>query len=204
MDRWNFVSLCGLLLMYGITVYTIFAPETMQPMMGSINVLSLVILVIYILLLWKQPKVSEEDDKEADSNLTIKQIIVLFVVFSLLLIGSSIGITYMTDLITKENPWLGGTVAGAILLGVATSLPEVISTFQLFKIKNYDAGYGNMIGSCTFNYSILAFVDFFSWTNWNGEIVAKRGIFISNMDSQQLTLYGIIVVVLMMVLMGLK
>lgn len=173
-------------------------------MMGSINVLSLVILVIYILLLWKQPKVSEEDDKEADSNLTIKQIIVLFVVFSLLLIGSSIGITYMTDLITKENPWLGGTVAGAILLGVATSLPEVISTFQLFKIKNYDAGYGNMIGSCTFNYSILAFVDFFSWTNWNGEIVAKRGIFISNMDSQQLTLYGIIVVVLMMVLMGLK
>ena len=123
--------------MYLLTAYAIFAPASWQPMLGSINAISIIILIIYVILLIKQPKESddEEEKKETESKLTVKQIIILFIVFSVLLIAASILITYITDLITKEVPWLGGTVAGAILLGVATSLPEVISTFQFFKIN---------------------------------------------------------------------
>lgn len=192
--------------MYLLTAYAIFAPASWQPMLGSINAISIIILIIYVILLIKQPKESddEEEKKETESKLTVKQIIILFIVFSVLLIAASILITYTTDLITKEVPWLGGTVAGAILLGVATSLPEVISTFQLFKIKIYNAGYGNMIGSCTFNFSILSLVDFISWTYWNGDIVADRGIFIANNDSRQLVVFGLITIVATGILLYLK
>lgn len=190
--------------MYGLSAYAIFAPVNIQPMLGSINCISFIIMIIYIILIVKQPKESEEENIENNSKLTIKQIVFLFILFSVLLIIVSILITYTTDLITKEISWLGGTIAGAILLGVATSLPEVISTFQLFKIKNYNAGYGNMIGSCTFNYLILSLVDFISWTNWNGDIIADRGIFITNNDSKQLIIFGIIVVITIGVLLGFK
>ena len=52
-----------------------------------------------------------------------------------------------------------------------------------------------MIGSCTFNFSILSLVDFISWTYWNGDIVANRGIFIANNDSRQLVVFGLITIV---------
>lgn len=204
-DKWHLVSLLVLLFMYGLTSYAMFAPREIQPMLGSINAISIINLVIYILLIVFQPKESiEESKEEIQSKLTLKQIILLFILLAILLIGASIGITYMTDLISNEIPWLGSTIAGAILLGVATSLPEVISTFQLFKKKNFDAGIGNMIGSCTFNFLVLSFSDLISWSNYNGDLILERGIFISSTDANQLTYFGLIVVFLTIILLSLK
>lgn len=204
-EKWHLISLLVLLLMYGLTSYAMFAPKEIQPMLGSINAISIINLVIYILLIVFQPKESAEENKEdIQSKLTLKQIILLFILLAVLLIGASIGITYMTDLISKEIPWLGSTIAGAILLGVATSLPEVISTFQLFKKRNFDAGIGNMIGSCTFNFLVLSLSDLISWSNYNGDLILERGIFISSADANQLTYFGLIVVFLTIILLSLK
>ena len=204
-DKWHLVSLLVLLVMYGLTFYAMFAPKEYQLMLGSINVISIVIFVIYVILLIFQPKENEEkEDVEVKSNLTLTQIIILFVVLSIVLIGASIGITYMTDMISNELPWLSGTVAGAILLGVATSLPEVISTFQLFRVRNFDAGFGNMVGSCTFNFLVLSIADFISWSNWNGDVITERGIFIATGDAKQLVIFGLIAIVSMIALLLLK
>lgn len=203
--KWHLVSLLTLFVMYGLTCYALFVPTKYQPMLGSINALSFVILLVYIILIIFQPKESDEaTEEEQTSMLSLKQIIILFIVCSLLLIGASIGITYMTDMISSRLPWLGGTIAGAILLGVATSLPEVISTFHLFKKRNFDAGYGNMIGSCTFNFSILALADFISWSNWNGPFINERGIFIATADSKQLALFGLIAISAITLMLVLK
>lgn len=61
-----------------------------------------------------------------------------------------------------------------------------------------------MINSCTFNFSILSLVDFISWTYWNGDIVADRGIFIANNDSRQLVVFGLITIVATGILLYLK
>src|SRR5574344_961729 len=201
---WHIVSLIALLGMYGLTAYALFAPSNIQPMLGSINAISFIIIAIYIVLIIKQPKENDKEEKVTDSKLTVKQIVFLFIGASILLIAASIGITYFTDMITHEIPWLGGTVAGAILLGVATSLPEVISTFHLFRIKNLDSGYGNMIGSCTFNFLVLAIADFISWEQWNGSVVGDRGIFISTSDSRQLLLFGFINIAAILILLVVK
>jgi len=191
--KWHLVLTLALLGMYALSMYALLAPENLQLMIGDINFISVLLLLVYIVLMVKQPKQDEvENIQETESKLTLKQIIWLFIIFGILLIGVSIAITYMTDLIKHEIAWLNGTIAGAIFLGVATSLPEVISTFHLFKLKNLNAGLGNMIGSCTFNLLILVFADVISWANIGGNSadVTARGIFISNIDSQQLIIFG--------------
>ena len=140
-----------------------------------------------------EPEQREEDEKAV--NWTLKKIVILFSVCAVLLIGSSIALTYLTSLIQEAIPALSGSVAGALLLGIGTSIPEIISTAQLFRKKNYDAGYGNMIGSCTFDFAILALADFVSWHQMNPGLnnVVDRGIFIAEPDAIQFEIAGLAV-----------
>ena len=144
-------SLLYIITQQEVNVNTITCASEYTQMLGSINAISIVILAIYVVLIVKQPKESEEHHDDIDSKLTVKQIVVLFVVFSLLLIVASVLITYTTDLITKEIPWLGGTVAGAILLGVATSLPfdKKNSVTNVTELSNHCSGDSFFFKRCT-------------------------------------------------------
>ncbi|MCF0111511.1 MAG: cation transporter [Erysipelotrichaceae bacterium] len=97
-------------------------------------------------------------NEDCESPLTVKQILVRFVIVSIGIILSSITITYITDEIA-EVLHLGSGIAGAIFLGVATSLPELASTVSLFKMQNYDIAFGNIAGSNIFNLIILSVTD---------------------------------------------
>ena len=55
------------------------------------------------------------------------------------------------------------TVAGAIFLAIATSLPELTSTFVLCKKGNFNAALGDITGSCLFNFMIIALAEFMSF-----------------------------------------
>lgn len=129
---------------------------------GWFNPISILIVAIYALSVWKTPKEEEAEEKETESKLTIKQIAILFTVFSILLIAMSIGITYHTNWIVETFKF-GDTFGGALFLGVATSLPELTSTINLCKKRNFNAAYGNILGSCVFNFIILAFADILSF-----------------------------------------
>ncbi len=197
-QRWHVFNGIFCLAMYGCAAYAFFAPTSWQLMLGDINVVSIVIFLLYIVTLLIQPKTSEEDQDESEvPQWSLTKIWVLFGVSSLLLIGTSIGLTYLTAAIQKEIPALSGSVAGALLLGIGTSIPEIISTAQLFRKKNYDAGFGNMIGSCTFDFAILAVADFVSWHQMNEGLnnVIERGIFVAEPDAIQFEIAGIAVCV---------
>ena len=51
------------------------------------------------------------------------------------------------------------TLAGAVLLGIATSVPELTITLRLFKLRNYNIAVGNIVGSNLFNFLILVVAD---------------------------------------------
>ena len=130
---------------------------------GWFNPMSILIVAIYALAILKTPKTEEPDEEVEDtSKLSVKQIVILFICFSILLIAMSIGITYHTNWIV-ETFGFGETFGGALFLGVATSLPEMTSTINLCRKKNFDAAYGNILGSCVFNFLILAFSDVLSF-----------------------------------------
>ena len=99
-----------------------------------------------------------EASDEDDSRLTLKQVIVRFVLVSIGIIALSIVISYVTDEISDKLN-LGKGIAGALFMGIATSLPELASSVALFKKKSFDIAAGNMIGSNIFNMAILALTD---------------------------------------------
>lgn len=130
---------------------------------GWFNPMSILIVAIYALAILKTPKTEESDEEVEDtSKLSVKQIVVLFICFSILLIAMSIGITYHTNWIVNTFGF-GETFGGALFLGVATSLPEMTSTINLCRKKNFDAAYGNILGSCVFNFLILSISDVLSF-----------------------------------------
>ena len=139
---------------------------------GWFNPMSLVIAVIYIISIIKTPKVEDAENKETKSTLTVKQITILFIICGVLLVGSSIGMTYLVDWLISLFGF-GSTFAGALFLGLATSLPELTATITLSKKKNFNAAYGNIIGSCIFNFIILTFSDVFSFL-----VKSKQGQYI--------------------------
>ncbi len=202
------------LAMYGLAAYAFFAPRNVQLMLGDINFVSILIFALYVLTLIFQPKEDESDESEEkeEIKMSLRNIVIFFILSSIALIGTSIALTYLTKLIQSELPVLSGSVAGALLLGIGTSVPEIISTAQLFKKKNYDAGIGNMIGSCTFDFAIFALTDFLTWHQYNnaidsstGEfIISQRGLYILSADASQFELFGIGVCALVLVFLLLK
>ena len=128
-------------------------------LLGWFNPMSLVIIAIYVVSLILTPKTEEkEDNEEVDSHLTVKQIWIRFTLASIILIAASITVTIVTDKVVVGFG-IGETFGGSLFLGVATSLPEVTATLALCKKKNFDAAYGDIIGSCTFNIIILGIAD---------------------------------------------
>ena len=132
-------------------------------LIGWFNPMSLVIIAIYVVSVILSPKTEEkEESEEVDDSLTVKQIWIRFTLASIILIAASITVTIVTDKVVVGFG-IGETFGGSLFLGVATSLPEVTATIALCRKKNFDAAYGDIIGSCTFNIIILALADAMSF-----------------------------------------
>lgn len=130
----------------------------------GVSLLSIAILALYI---WSVRKMSNDENtadkaKEDTNPLTVKQVALRFAFYSVLLVAASIGITYASDYLAVQVG-LGTTVAGALLLGIATSLPELISCFVLARLGNFNAVVGNIVGSNLFNFAILTISDVVYW-----------------------------------------
>lgn len=132
-------------------------------LIGYFNPISILVVALYVISIVKTPKIEEaEGEDEKENNMTLKTATILFVIFALVLIGVSILTTYLTDAISvKFN--LGASFGGALFLGVATSIPELTSTINLARKKNFQAAYSDLIGSCIFNFLILAIGDALSF-----------------------------------------
>ena len=101
---------------------------------------------------------SGEDDEEDTNPLTLKQVLIRFAVVAVGIVVLSILISQVTDMLAEELN-LGKSLAGALFMGVATSLPELSSTITLFRKKSFDIAVGNIVGSNIFNLIILSISD---------------------------------------------
>lgn len=163
----QYIVITGCLIIYGIIAYGICAPSNAQPVLGPINFIALLIFVAYGLAIFLQPKNKsegeEEEKKDPLPNLSVKQVMIRFIIFAVLLVVISIFITYATDAISDKLFNGDDTIAGAIFLAIATSLPELTSTFVLCKKGNFNAAMGDITGSCLFNFLIIGIAEFLSF-----------------------------------------
>ena len=157
----NFVILYCLVT-YVAIVLNMFLPKIFDFHVLSLSVTSIVIIIAYVLgvkyLSGEESESSAEEGGEEESSLTMRGIIFRFVLCSIGLVGLSIWLTYLSDDIATSLG-MGAGLAGALFLGVATSLPELSSTVTLFRLRNYNIAVGNIVGSCLFNMIILTVAD---------------------------------------------
>ncbi|MCH5166098.1 MAG: sodium:calcium antiporter [Clostridiales bacterium] len=190
-----YVALGVVVGMYALTAIGLYLADYMR--LTWFSAVSPVILVLYILFVSKMPKTSEADEQESDDGITLKQAVVRFLICAVILIGASIAMTYLTDMVADKLE-LGKTFAGALFLGVATSLPELISSATLCYRGNYNAAAGNIIGSNVFNFAILFVADVLSF------MPDGSGIYILNGDSKWLLIFGAMATVTTAVMMFVK
>ncbi len=150
---------------------------------AGISVYSIILLVLYACSIKFMAGDSAESEGEDTSDLTLKQIIIRFVIMAVLLVVASIFITYAADQLS-ETFKLGKTVGGALFLGVATSLPELTSSIALIRKGNFNACAGNVMGSGVFNFCIISVAD----------ILYRGGsVYISNdKSSSYLNIFGLV------------
>lgn len=186
---------------FKITLFTLFlfALMFLAVILGldfsifNISIYSLIIIVTYAFSIRYMANDDSENDEETDNPLTIKQIAARFVILAILLVSVSIAITYVTDILA-DGFKLGATIAGALFLGIATSLPELTSTFALAKKSNFNAATGNILGSGVFNFAILAVAD----------ILYRGGSVFKSKDSGSLVVFGFIATLLTGICLFLK
>ncbi len=151
-------TLVATIIMYILVTSAMIFPAHFEVL--NTNPVSIIILVIYLgaVKMMSSDDSKEEDSLEIETSLSKNQILVRFGVLSIMLVVVSIGLTFTTDILAQKLN-LGMTVAGALLLGVATSLPELTSSISLVRMKNFNATTGNIVGSNLFNFSILFIAD---------------------------------------------
>ncbi len=146
----------------------------------NISIASILILIIYaISVKYMSSDDSEQNDTDSN-NITLKSIIIRFIIFSIALVITSILITQTTDIIAEKLN-LNSGLAGALFLGIATSLPELSSSIALVKRGNFNASVANITGSNIFNFLIISIADF---------IYRQGSVFISSKSTNSLVIFG--------------
>lgn len=127
----------------------------------NVNVASLLILIVYFVSFRFLSNDNSDNDEEDTSPLTVRQIVPRFVLMALGLVVMSIVVTTLTDELQAQLD-LDASLAGAIFLGIATSLPELSSSIALVRRRNFNAMVGNVVGSNMFNFTIFSIADIIS------------------------------------------
>lgn len=81
-----------------------------------------------------------------------------FIVSSIILVGAAIKLAQYGDVIAVRTR-LGGMFIGVLLLAGATSLPEMLTMINSFRVDAPGLAAGNMFGSNMFNMFLLAVLD---------------------------------------------
>lgn len=179
------------LIMYLFVMIAILNPIEIPLGFINVNLMTILILIVYIISVkMMKGDDSAANEEESDLDLSVKQIAVRFILFSIALVAVSILLTQVTSIIAEELK-LGATVAGAVFLGVATSLPELSASISLVRRSNYNASFGNVVGSNIFNFTILCFADL---------IYTKGGIYLRDGQVFNLIIFGAISSVLTLAL----
>lgn len=126
----------------------------------NLRILTTILLfILYFLYAFKISKTKDDihiEDKKENKPL------LKFIIVSITLIILSILLTLQADKLTHIYPNISSSTIGAILLGITTSLPEVVTTYGLIKYNNYNMAISNILGSNIFNFLVLSISDLFN------------------------------------------
>ncbi|ERJ11494.1 sodium:calcium antiporter [Haloplasma contractile] len=143
-----------------LIVFQFGLPFTIHVGSFTFSLVSIFILMFYVVAMSEMAKFDDDgpEDKEDVPSISIPRILLGFSFWAAILVISSIYVTVTADQIAQIYH-LDNTFAGALFLGICTSLPELTSTLNLVRLRNYNVAISNCIGSNIFNLAIISVVD---------------------------------------------
>ena len=149
------------ILLYGITYISVLNPDVPFLAFGHLNLITIIYFTVYGIGLYLSGKDNGGDSiAHEDNPQEMKKAIIQFIIFAIIVLISSVGLSLSAKEIIELSGLDAGFV-GALFLGVATSLPELISSFVLCKNGAYNIAAANIIGSNLFNFIIIAINNIF-------------------------------------------
>ncbi len=129
--------------------------------LGSIIIIIIYIIAIKVINKLDLPKTDEiisELEKEEISKEKLKKSQINFIIFSIIILISSVFLARSANVIVLKTG-ISASIVGALFIGIATSLPELITCFSLVKRANYTMAASSVLSSNLFNFLILAILD---------------------------------------------
>lgn len=180
----NRYYLIYVLLILNYLIMYLFMGGTFNLELFNIGIPSFIIIISYIIYLKK----AQEKDSKKEVITTKEHVLLKFFLVGLFMVIVSILLTLVVNLIAGKNPNVASSFIGAILLGITTSMPEVITFIALVKMKSFDLALSDIIGSNLFNLLILAVGDIF--------LKNKEIYYFVDKESMFLLVFGFILTIL--------
>lgn len=180
----NRYYLIYVLLILNYLIMYLFMGGTFNLEIFNIGLPSFIIIITYIFYL----KNAKEEETKKEVITTKEHVLLKFFLVGLFMIIVSILLTLVVNLIAGKNPNVASSFIGAILLGITTSMPEVITFIALVKMKSFDLALSDIIGSNLFNLLILAIGDIF--------LKNKEIYYFVDKESMFLLIFGLILTIL--------
>ena len=180
----NRYYLIYVLLILNYLIMYLFMGGTFNLEIFNIGLPSFIIIITYIFYL----KNAKEEETKKEVLTTKDHVLLKFFLVGLFMVIVSILLTLVVNLIAGKNPNVASSFIGAILLGITTSMPEVITFIALVKMKSFDLALSDIIGSNLFNLLILAIGDIF--------LKNKEIYYFVDKESMFLLIFGLILTIL--------
>lgn len=180
----NRYYLIYVLLILNYFIMYLFMGGTFNLEIFNIGLPSFIIIITYIFYL----KNAKEEETKKEVKTTKEHVLLKFFLVGLFMVIVSILLTLVVNLIAGKNPNVASSFIGAILLGITTSMPEVITFIALVKMKSFDLALSDIIGSNLFNLLILAIGDIF--------LKNKEIYYFVDKESMFLLIFGFILTIL--------
>lgn len=108
----------------------------------------------------KNMKEIERDVPLTPSREALSRLSLQFIGATLVILLSGVTIARSGEVLA-ESTRLGGSLIGTLLMGLSTSLPELITTITAVRIAAYDLAVGNILGSNILNITFIVIADLF-------------------------------------------
>ncbi len=126
----------------------------------NISIISGFIFVLYVVFIIFLSNIKIVENKIKNEN-NINYLLFKFLAASIMIIILGVLITIQANKIVSMNGFISSSTVGAFLLGITTSLPEVVSVYALVRIGSYNLAFSNIVGSNAFNFFIFTLSDLF-------------------------------------------
>ena len=115
----------------------------------------------------------KEDDEGPGDDRPLRRIVLLMVLAALLILAAGFVVSVSAEAIAERTGLSSGLV-GFVLVGAATSLPEVSSVVAAVRLRRYQLAIGDIFGTNLFNVLLILFADLLYR---GGPVLAQAGRF---------------------------